>query len=154
MIIKGFHSYFITTLLELVNVVINWVLGLVPAGVFELGEGRKLFILWTELIKEGLFKCFSISEVVSFALAFRPEYLVCKAGCLVQLEEGEYPVDTRLVIWKEVSNDHEVDATCIEECASLLSVTIEVCWHCQLDICQCTGCSFICFSPTTSKILL
>ena len=60
--------------LELVNVVINWVLALVPAGTFQLGEGCELFILWTELIKEGLFKCFPISEVVSLALAFRPEY--------------------------------------------------------------------------------
>ena len=41
-------------LLELVDAVINWVLGLVPSGAFKLGEGHELFILWTELIKEGL----------------------------------------------------------------------------------------------------
>ena len=70
-------------LLESVNVVINWVLALVPAGAFQLGEGCELFILQTELIKEGLFKCFPVSEVVSFALAFRLEHLVCKVGCLV-----------------------------------------------------------------------
>ena len=57
-------------LLELVNVVINWVLALVPAGTFQLGEGCELFVLWTELIKKGLFKCFPILEVVSLALAF------------------------------------------------------------------------------------
>ena len=69
--------------LELVNVIINWVLALVPAGTFQLGEGCELFILQTEPIKEGLFKCFPILEVVSFALAFGPEYLVCKVGCSV-----------------------------------------------------------------------
>ena len=70
-------------LLESVNVVINWVLGLVPACAFELGEGHELFVLWTELIKEGLFKCFPILEVLSFALTFGPECLVCKVGCSV-----------------------------------------------------------------------
>ena len=140
-------------LLELVNVVINWVLGLVPAGAFQLGEGHELFILRTELIKEGLFKCFPISEVVSFALAFRLEYFVHKVGCSVWLEEGEYPVDLRLVIWKEVNDDCEVDATCIEECTSFLLVAIKVCWHCWLDLCQCTGISFICLSPTISETI-
>ena len=70
---------------------INWVaqqlsqqvLALVPAGAFQLDEGRELFVLQTELIKEGLFKCFPILEVVSFALAFGLEYLVREAGCLV-----------------------------------------------------------------------
>ena len=66
-----------------VNVVINWVLALVPAGAFKLGKGHELFILWTELIKEGLFKYFPILEVVSFALSLGLEYLVCEAGCLV-----------------------------------------------------------------------
>ena len=36
-------------------------------------------------------------------------------------------MDPRLVIQKEVSDNREVDATCIEECTSLLLVTIEVC---------------------------
>ena len=70
-------------LLESVNVVINWVLGLVPAGAFELGEGHELFVLWAELIKEGLFKCFPILEIVTFAFAFGLEYFICKAGSLV-----------------------------------------------------------------------
>ena len=65
-------------LLESVNVVINWVLALIPAGAFQLGEGSELFVLWTELIKEGLFKHFPVLEIVSFALAFRPEYFVHK----------------------------------------------------------------------------
>ena len=65
--------------LESVNIVINWVLGLVPAGAFKLGEGHELFVLWTELIKEGLFKHFPVLEIVSFALALRPEYFVHKA---------------------------------------------------------------------------
>ena len=69
--------------LESVNVVIYWVLALVPAGTFQLGEGCELFILRTELIKEGLFECFPILEVVSLALAFRPEYFVCKVGSSV-----------------------------------------------------------------------
>ena len=81
----------------------NHQLGPCLGGTFQLGEGCELFILQTELIKEGLFKQFPISEVVSFALAFRPEYLVCEAGCSVRFEEGEYPVDLRLDIRKEVS---------------------------------------------------
>ena len=69
--------------LESVNVIINWVLALVPADAFQLGEGCELFVLQTELIKEGLFKCFPISEVVSLALAFGPEYFVCKVSSSV-----------------------------------------------------------------------
>ena len=62
-------------------------------------------------------------------------------------------MDLRLVIQKEVSIDHEVDATCIEECASFLLVTIKVDWHCWLDLCQCTGHSFICLSLTISETI-
>ena len=51
-----------------------------------------------------------------------------------------------VVIWKEISNDCEVDATCIEECMSFLLVTIKVHWHCWLDLCQHTGHSFIHFN--------
>ena len=139
--------------LELVNVVINWVLALIPAGTFQLGEGCELFVLWTELIKEGLFKCFPVLEVVSLALAFRPEYFVCKVGSSVRFKEGEYPVDLRLVIQKEVSNNREVDATGIEEHMSFLSVTIKVCRHCWLDLCQHTGHPFVCLSLTISETI-
>ena len=65
-------------LLELVNVVIDWVLDLVPAGPFELGESHELLILWAELIKGGFFKCFSILEVVTFALLLEQSTLFAK----------------------------------------------------------------------------
>ena len=126
---------------------------MVPAGTFQLGEGCELFILQTKLIKEGLFKCFPISEVVSLALAFRPEYFVCKAGSSVQFKEGEYPVDPRLVTRKEVSNNHEVDATGIEECMPFFLVAIEVRQHCWLDFCQHTGHPFIRLSLTISETI-
>ena len=62
-------------------------------------------------------------------------------------------MDPRLVTQKEVSDNSEVNATCIEECTSFLSVAVEVCWHRWLDLCQCTGRSFICLSPTISETL-
>ena len=47
-------------LLEMVDVVLNQILALVPACAFELGDSQKLFILQAEVLNEVSFKGISV----------------------------------------------------------------------------------------------
>jgi hypothetical protein len=58
----------VNQLLEVVDVVVNRILGLIPSSPFELGEGGELLILGPELVNKGFLKCLTVLEIISFAL--------------------------------------------------------------------------------------
>ena len=55
-------------------------------------------------------------------------------------------MDVGLVIWKEVSDDHEVDAPCVEEHMSLSAISVKVCQSASL--------TFASFSASFSSVFL
>jgi hypothetical protein len=61
-----FHK--VNQLLEAVDVVINWIFGLIPSSPLELGKGSELLILGAELVNKGFLKGLPVLEIISLAL--------------------------------------------------------------------------------------